>query len=62
VVGSWRELHNEELPNLNSSPSIIRMMKSRKVRWAGHVARTEILGMHRDSYGKAKKKETATKT
>jgi hypothetical protein len=34
----WRKLHNEELHNLYSSPSIIRMIKSRRMRWAGHVA------------------------
>jgi hypothetical protein len=34
-----RKLHNEELHNLYSSPSIIRMMKSRRMRWAGHVVR-----------------------
>jgi hypothetical protein len=39
VTGVWRKLHNEELHNLYSSQSIIRMMKSRRVRWAGHVAR-----------------------
>jgi hypothetical protein len=39
VTGGWRKLHNEELHNLYSSPSIIRMIKSRRVRWAGHVAR-----------------------
>jgi hypothetical protein len=38
VTGGWRKLHNEELHNLYSSPSIIRMIKSRRVRWAGHVA------------------------
>jgi hypothetical protein len=37
VTGGWRKLHNEELHNLYSSPSIIRMIKSRRVRWAGHV-------------------------
>jgi hypothetical protein len=37
----WRKLHNEELHNLYSSPSIIRMIKSRKMRWAEHVARME---------------------
>jgi hypothetical protein len=39
MTGSWRKLHNEELHNLCSSPSIIRMMKSRKMRWEGYVAR-----------------------
>jgi hypothetical protein len=39
VTGDWRKLHNEELHNLYSSPSIIRMIKSRRMRWAGHVAR-----------------------
>jgi hypothetical protein len=39
MMGRWRKLHNEELPNLYSSPSIIRMMKPRRMRWAGHVAR-----------------------
>jgi hypothetical protein len=39
VIGDWRKLHNEELHNLYSSPSIIRVIKSRRVRWVGHVAR-----------------------
>jgi hypothetical protein len=39
VTGSWRKLHNEELYNLYSSPSIIRMIKTRMMRWVGHVAR-----------------------
>jgi hypothetical protein len=39
MTGSWRKLHNEELHNFYSSPSIIRMMKSRRMRWAGHVGR-----------------------
>jgi hypothetical protein len=39
VIGGWRKLHNEELNNLYSSPSIIRMIKSRRMRWAGPVAR-----------------------
>jgi hypothetical protein len=38
VTGGWRKLHNEELHNLYSSPSIIRIIKSRRMRWAGHVA------------------------
>jgi hypothetical protein len=45
VTGGWRKLHNEELHNLYSSPSIIRMIKSRKMRWTGHVARMETRGM-----------------
>jgi hypothetical protein len=39
VTGGWIKLHNEELHNLYSSPSIIRIIKSRKMRWVGHVAR-----------------------
>jgi hypothetical protein len=40
VTGEWMKLHNEELHNLYSSPDIIRQVKSRRMRWAGHVART----------------------
>jgi hypothetical protein len=39
VMGGWRKLHNEELHHLYSSPSIIRIIKSRRMRWAEHVAR-----------------------
>jgi hypothetical protein len=39
VTGEWRKLHNEELHILYSSPNIIRQIKSRRLRWAGHVAR-----------------------
>jgi hypothetical protein len=41
VTGDWRKLHKEELHNLYSSPNLIRMDKSRRMRWAGHVARIE---------------------
>jgi hypothetical protein len=37
--GSWRKLHNDELHNLYSSPNIVRVVKSRRLNWAGHVAR-----------------------
>jgi hypothetical protein len=39
VTGEWRKMHNEELHNFYSSPDIIRKVKSRRIRWAGHVAR-----------------------
>jgi hypothetical protein len=45
VTEGWRKLHNEDLHNLYSSPSIIRMIKSRRIIWAGHVARMR-RGMH----------------
>jgi hypothetical protein len=47
VIGGWRKLHNEELHNLYCSPGIIRIMKSRRMRWAGHVAR---MGEKRNGY------------
>jgi len=37
--GSWRKLHNDELHSLHSSPNIVRVIKARRMRWAGHVAR-----------------------
>jgi hypothetical protein len=39
VTGGWRELHNEELHGLYSSPSIVRVIKARRMKWVGHVAR-----------------------
>jgi hypothetical protein len=39
VAGGWRRLHNEELHNLYASPYIIRVIKLRRMRWEGHVAR-----------------------
>jgi hypothetical protein len=47
VTGEWRKLNNEELCDLYSSPSIIRIVKSRMIRWAGHVAR---MGEKRNAY------------
>jgi hypothetical protein len=45
VTGSWRGLHNEELHNFYSLPSLFRMVKSRRMKWAGHVAQTGSKGM-----------------
>jgi hypothetical protein len=51
--GSWRKLHNDELHSLYSSPNIVRVIKSRRVRWAGHVARMgEGRGVYRVLVGK----------
>jgi hypothetical protein len=47
VTGRWTKLHNEELRDLYSSPSIIRIIKSRRMRWAGHVSR---MGEKRNAY------------
>jgi hypothetical protein len=47
VTGGWKKLHNEELRNLYSSPSIIRIIKLRRMRWAGHVTR---MGEKRNVY------------
>jgi hypothetical protein len=47
VTGEWRRLHNEELNDLYSPPNIIPVIKSRRVRWAGHVAR---MGEGRGAY------------
>ena len=52
-MGEWRRLHNEELNGLYSSPNIVRVIKSRKMGWAGHVARMgEERGVYRVLVGK----------
>jgi hypothetical protein len=57
--GSWRKLHNDELHNLYSSPNIVRVIKSRRMRWAGHVAR---MGEGRGVGWEARREETTGKT
>jgi hypothetical protein len=47
MTGEWRKLHNKELRDLYSSPSIIRIIKSRRIRWAEHVAQ---MGEKRNAY------------
>ena len=53
VTGEWRRLHNEELNDLYSSLNIVRVIKSRIMRWAAHVARMgEVRGLYRVLVGK----------
>jgi hypothetical protein len=53
VTGGWRKLHIEELHGLYSSPSIVRVIKARRMRWAGHVARMgEVRGANNILVGK----------
>jgi hypothetical protein len=63
VTGEWGKLHNEELSDLYSSPIIIRIIKSRRMRWAGYA---ETMWKKRNAYSvlivKARGKETARKT
>jgi hypothetical protein len=54
--GSWRKLHNDELPNLYSSPNIFSVIKSRKMRLVGHVARVGGRGVYRVLVGRPKGK------
>jgi hypothetical protein len=58
VTGEWRKLHSKELHDLFSSPSIIRIMKTRRMRWAGHVAR---MVEKRSAYRLVGKPEGATR-
>jgi hypothetical protein len=59
VTGKWRKLHNEELNDLYSLPNIVRVVKSRRMRWAGHVVRTgEDKGVHRVLVGKPERKKS----
>jgi hypothetical protein len=56
--GSWRKLHNDELHSLYSSPNIVRVVKSRRMRWVGHVARMgEGSGVYRVLVGRPEGKK-----
>ena len=58
VRGEWRKLHNEELNDLYCSPNIVRVIKSRRMKWAGHVARMgEGRGVYRVLVGKLKERD-----
>jgi hypothetical protein len=58
VMGEWRRLHNEELNDLYCSPNTVRVINSRKMRWAGHVARMgEERGVYRVLVGKPEGKK-----
>ena len=59
VKGEWRKLHNEELNDLYSSPNIVRVIKSRIMRWAGHVACIgERRGVYRVLVGNLRERDT----
>jgi hypothetical protein len=57
MVGGWRRLHSEEIYNFFASPNIIRVMKSRTMRWAGHVTRMiQVTNVYNILVGKYEKK------
>ena len=62
VTGEWRRLHNEELNGLYSSPNTGRVIKSRRMRWAGHMARMGERGAYRVQVGKPEGKRPAGET
>ena len=58
VTGEWRKLHNEELSDLYSLPSIVQVVKSRRMRWAGHVAHMgEGRGVHGFLWAKRRERD-----
>jgi hypothetical protein len=54
--GSWRKLHNDEPNNLYSSPNIVRVIKSRRMRWVGHMERMKGRGVYRVLVGRPESK------
>jgi hypothetical protein len=63
VTGEWRKVHNEELNDLYCSLNILRVIKSRRIRWAGHVARMgEKRGIYRVLVGKPEGKKNTWET
>jgi hypothetical protein len=62
VIGGWRKLHKVPLHNLYYSPSIIRTMKTRSMRWTGHVARIGGSGMHIGFWYESQKEKTTRTT
>jgi hypothetical protein len=63
VTGEWRKLHNEQLNDLYFSPTVVRVVKSRKMRWEGHVARMgERRGVYRVLVGKHEGKKSLGET
>jgi hypothetical protein len=62
MKGEWRKLHNQELRDLYSLPSIIRIIKSRRMKWAGNVARMGRRGTHIGYWWERQKERTARKT
>jgi len=63
VAGGWRRLHNEELCNLYASPNIIRVIRSRKIRWSGNVARVgDVRNVYNNIVRKIEEKRVTWKT